>query len=58
VGAVRVGVIGSANVVWDLAPHDVSILMNLLGSAPHMVSAEGGARVPVELPAPAAVQVQ
>lgn len=31
----------SLNVVWDLGPHDISILMHLLGSAPHTVSARG-----------------
>jgi predicted dehydrogenase len=30
------------NVVWDLAPHDVSILMYLFGQAPVSVSARGG----------------
>ncbi len=30
-----------ANVAWDLAPHDISILMYLLGRAPLMVSARG-----------------
>jgi predicted dehydrogenase len=31
----------SLNVVWDLAPHDVSILMYLLGQSPRSVSARG-----------------
>jgi predicted dehydrogenase len=30
------------NVLWDLAPHDVSILMYLLGMPPAKVSARGG----------------
>lgn len=30
------------NVLWDLAPHDVSILNHILGSAPMRVSAHGG----------------
>ena len=30
-----------ANVVWDLAPHDIAILMYVLGKAPQMVSARG-----------------
>lgn len=30
-----------ANVIWDLAPHDVSILMYLLGTSPVAVSARG-----------------
>jgi predicted dehydrogenase len=29
------------NVIWDLAPHDVSILLHILGSDPHEVSAQG-----------------
>ena len=30
-----------ANVIWDLAPHDVSILMYVLGTSPVAVSARG-----------------
>jgi predicted dehydrogenase len=30
------------NVIWDLAPHDVSILIYLLGSLPEYTSARGG----------------
>ncbi len=33
------------NVVWDLAPHDVSILRYILGLEPEEVSARGGAYV-------------
>jgi predicted dehydrogenase len=33
------------NVIWDLAPHDVSILLYLLGMAPDRVSARGAAYV-------------
>lgn len=33
------------NVVWDLAPHDVSILLYLLGMMPERVSARGAAYV-------------
>ncbi len=33
------------NVVWDLAPHDVSILRFVLGMVPHRVSAHGRAYV-------------
>jgi predicted dehydrogenase len=29
------------NVIWDLAPHDISILLHILGSDPHEVSAQG-----------------
>ena len=34
-----------ANVVWDLAPHDIAILMYVLGKAPLMVSARGSSYV-------------
>ncbi len=30
------------NVVWDLAPHDISILMHILGQEPQSASARGG----------------
>jgi predicted dehydrogenase len=30
------------NVLWDLAPHDISILMFILGQTPEMASAHGG----------------
>ena len=33
------------NVVWDLAPHDVSILIHLLGSAPDVVNCQGNASI-------------
>jgi predicted dehydrogenase len=33
------------NVVWDLAPHDVSILLYVLGTAPNRVSARGASYV-------------
>ncbi|MDD5542163.1 MAG: Gfo/Idh/MocA family oxidoreductase [Acidobacteriia bacterium] len=29
------------NVIWDLAPHDISILLHVLGCDPHAVSAQG-----------------
>ena len=29
------------NVIWDLAPHDISILLHVLGSNPYQVSASG-----------------
>lgn len=35
----------SLNVMWDLAPHDISILLYLLGAEPLTVSAEGNASV-------------
>jgi predicted dehydrogenase len=33
------------NVLWDLAPHDISILLYILGQEPIGVSAQGGAHV-------------
>lgn len=33
------------NVVWDLAPHDISILNHILNAKPHSVSARGGVYV-------------
>ncbi len=33
------------NVIWDLAPHDISILGHVFGAAPVRVSAHGGAYV-------------
>lgn len=33
------------NVIWDLAPHDISILLYLLGQAPVSVSAQGNSYV-------------
>ncbi|MBL0344092.1 hypothetical protein [Candidatus Villigracilis affinis] len=30
-----------SNVIWDLAPHDISILLYLLGKKPISVSAQG-----------------
>lgn len=33
------------NVVWDLAPHDISILLYVLGMEPSLVSARGGVYV-------------
>mgnify|MGYP000859673611 FL=1 len=35
----------SVNVIWDLAPHDISILLYLLGMEPLTVSAEGNASI-------------
>ena len=34
-----------ANVLWDLAPYDIAILMYVLGKAPFMVSARGSSYV-------------
>ncbi|HWP29575.1 MAG TPA: Gfo/Idh/MocA family oxidoreductase [Chloroflexota bacterium] len=34
-----------ANVLWDLAPHDVAILLAVLGTAPTAVSARGASHV-------------
>lgn len=33
------------NVVWDLAPHDLSVILNLLGDEPTSVAAAGGSYV-------------
>src|SRR5436853_628548 len=33
------------NVIWDLAPHDVSILLYLFGKAPEQVSVQAGAHL-------------
>jgi len=35
----------SLNVIWDLAPHDIAILMHILGETPASVSAKGAACV-------------
>ncbi|MFN8524204.1 MAG: Gfo/Idh/MocA family oxidoreductase [Chloroflexota bacterium] len=39
-----------ANVVWDLAPHDISILLEVLGADPLTVSARGVAHVQPGIP--------
>jgi len=36
---------GDANVIWDLAPHDLSILFYVLGQYPNRVIAVGGSHV-------------
>ncbi len=33
------------NVIWDLAPHDISILLYLLGKKPHQVSVQAHAHI-------------
>jgi len=33
------------NVIWDLAPHDISIVLYLLGKEPHSVSATGESHI-------------
>src|SRR5580765_8078121 len=33
------------NVAWDLAPHDISIILHLLGEQPHSVSCQGSSHV-------------
>lgn len=33
------------NVVWDLAPHDISISLHLLGGSPHFVNCQGNAHI-------------
>ena len=37
------------NVLWDLAPHDISILMHVLGQHPVMVSARGSSCVQADV---------
>ncbi len=37
------------NVMWDLAPHDISILLHILGLDPVSVTAQGGRHVPNSL---------
>lgn len=33
------------NVVWDLAPHDISIILHLLGRTPNFVNCQGNAHI-------------
>lgn len=33
------------NVIWDLAPHDISVILYLLGQEPHIVHATGKAHI-------------
>jgi len=33
------------NVVWDLAPHDISIILHLLGQSPDFVNCQGNAHI-------------
>ncbi|HEX2746627.1 MAG TPA: Gfo/Idh/MocA family oxidoreductase, partial [Verrucomicrobiales bacterium] len=33
------------NVTWDLAPHDISIILHILGELPHTVNCQGNAHV-------------
>ncbi|HKF77103.1 MAG TPA: Gfo/Idh/MocA family oxidoreductase, partial [Candidatus Dormibacteraeota bacterium] len=40
----------NANVLWDLAPHDISILMHVLDEKPVMVSTRGRAYVYADVP--------
>lgn len=37
------------NVVWDLAPHDISIILHLLGRSPHFVNCQGNAHITPEI---------
>jgi predicted dehydrogenase len=47
---VNLGLFQESNVVWDLAPHDVSIINYVLGEQPNAVSLERGACVHAETP--------
>jgi predicted dehydrogenase len=33
------------NVAWDLAPHDISIILHILGELPHTVNCQGNAHI-------------
>ena len=33
------------NVAWDLAPHDISIILHVLGESPEMVNCQGNAHI-------------
>lgn len=47
---VNLGLFQQSNVVWDLAPHDVSILNYVLGEVPHAVALQFGACVDRSVP--------
>lgn len=47
---VNLGLFQQSNVVWDLAPHDVSILNYVLGEVPHSVALQLGACVHRSVP--------
>ncbi|MBV9332754.1 MAG: Gfo/Idh/MocA family oxidoreductase [Candidatus Eremiobacteraeota bacterium] len=46
----NLGLFQQSNVVWDLAPHDVSILNYVLGDVPHAVALQLGACVHQSVP--------
>jgi predicted dehydrogenase len=47
---VNLGLFQQSNVVWDLAPHDISIINHLLGEMPHAVALQLGACVHARVP--------
>jgi len=47
---VNLGLFQKSNVVWDLAPHDVSIINYVLGEMPDWVALQLGARVHAQTP--------
>jgi predicted dehydrogenase len=47
---VNLGLFQESNVVWDLAPHDVSMINYLLGEVPHSVALQVGACVHASVP--------
>jgi predicted dehydrogenase len=47
---VNLGLFQESNVVWDLAPHDVSMVNYVLGEAPHSVALQLGACVHASVP--------
>jgi UDP-2-acetamido-3-amino-2,3-dideoxy-glucuronate N-acetyltransferase len=38
------------NILWSFAPHDISVLLGLLGEEPHTVSCEGGSYLNSDVP--------
>jgi predicted dehydrogenase len=47
---VNLGLFQESNVVWDLAPHDVSMVNYVLGESPHSVALQLGACVHASVP--------
>jgi predicted dehydrogenase len=47
---VNLGLFQESNVVWDLAPHDISVINYILGEWPNVVSLQAGTCVHAETP--------
>jgi predicted dehydrogenase len=47
---VNLGLFQESNVVWDLAPHDISMVNHVLGEVPHSVALQLGACVHASVP--------